>query len=142
MLSSRKSRPTSEARRLPTREEKERSVKRLTLLLERLEGKALFVEGKKDQEALAALGFPDSYALAGKLRQAVKKAAESGVSSVVILTDLDAAGNELAGYARDELRGYGIKCDTELRKEIAGLLGFRNFEDMKRKHDEFEQRMR
>ncbi len=120
----------------------EKSRKRLDALFSKLEGRIIVVEGKRDAEALAHLGF-GSYAAAGRVRSLVSRVLDSETEnpkreSCVVLTDLDDAGDELALLVRSELEPY-VKCDIETRKRIGAILDFRHFEDIERKLEKFNE---
>ena len=96
-------------------------------LLERLDGLSLthviLVEGRKDREALDALG------IAGDIFQVQSEggpvAAADYVLSrggkAVILTDWDRRGNTLAEDLRRLLEGNSSAVDTQIRRELSGL---------------------
>ncbi len=56
---------------------------------------------------------------------------------VVIVTDLDRRGNEMAREAREELERYSVRADCETRVLLARILKIKYFEDVKRGYDEF-----
>ncbi|MBU0533093.1 hypothetical protein KKB44_06390 [Candidatus Micrarchaeota archaeon] len=108
-------------------------LKRLGKLLERLKEGYVFVEGKKDKKALEKLGITNVLTISGNLRLSCDKV-EKG--TVVVLTDLDRRGDELAVAAKDELERHSISVDLETRKMLAHTLRIRYFEDVKRAYDE------
>ncbi|MFH1222319.1 MAG: toprim domain-containing protein [Candidatus Micrarchaeota archaeon] len=110
---------------------------RLEQLLAQLKQNLVLVEGKRDKAALEALGCKDVIAVAGRknqLREIIS------AKKVVVATDLDAAGNELAALIRGELEGSS-SVDCETRVLLARLLQMRYFEDAKRKYKEFYERL-
>lgn len=104
--------------------EKQLATKRLVQFMKKLRESLVLVEGDRDKRALARLGCENLFAVSGKTRSACEKAAATGASHAIILTDIDDRGNELALEVREELGRYGVKCDIELRKSIAGLLPY------------------
>lgn len=101
---------------------------KLQKFLAGLEGKWIFVEGLRDKRALLGLGFTNVLTISGNLRQSCGRL-EGHASRVVVLTDLDRRGDELAKKAADELGSCSIRADTTTRRLLAGLLGIRYFED-------------
>lgn len=115
-------------------EEAGNALKRLGRLMQRIRDGWVFVEGRRDKEALEKLGCTKVLTISGTLRSACAKL-EGKADSVVVLTDLDRRGDELARLAAQELEGCSIAADLETRKKLAGILRLRYFEDAKRKHD-------
>ncbi|MBI2079858.1 toprim domain-containing protein [Candidatus Micrarchaeota archaeon] len=110
--------------------EKRKAAKLMKRMLDQLNESAVFVEGKKDHEALRNAGILNVFEIAGKVRRAAEK---NNAKEVVILTDLDESGDELALEAKEELERYGVKVDVDLRKKLGSLLNLRNFEEFDRK---------
>lgn len=108
-------------------------LKRLRKLLGQLKDSWVFVEGKKDKQALEKLGIKNVLTISGNLRLSCDKVK---TERVFVLTDLDRRGDELARAARDELEARSIKADLEVRKMLAHTLRIRYFEDAKRAYDE------
>ena len=126
--------------------------------MKKLENSVVLVEGKKDQYALepyvtvrrkagsktrhntcseAAVGGGKIVQIsAGRLKTAGERLAKEGIQSVIILTDRDSAGEELAMRASDELRGYGITCDLETRKRLMAILRLSFVENFEKKYIE------
>jgi 5S rRNA maturation endonuclease (ribonuclease M5) len=117
-------------------QEAERNAKKLANLLCLIRENIVFVEGQKDRSALGQLGCTRVMTISGNLRNTCKKI-EGKADKVIVLTDIDRRGNELAGNAASELERYSISADIESRKEIAGILKLRFFEDAYRKYNEF-----
>lgn len=112
-------------------------------LLERLRGNWIFVEGKRDKSALQELGIREVYTISGNLRLSCQRLAERGYEGkVIVLTDLDRRGDELATLARDELEGQSVTADIKLREALARALGIRYFEDAKRAYDKIKDEKR
>lgn len=115
-------------------------LKNLKKILQELRETWVFVEGKKDKEALAKFKIKNVLTISGNLRISCNKVKDV-TENVIILTDLDRRGNELAIRAREELERYSVKADTETRKHLAGILDLRCFEDMERKHVKFMEKI-
>lgn len=117
-------------------------TKRVEALLERLRKSCVFVEGKRDKIALLDLGCNDVKTISGNLRLSadalageILRGERSAETPVVILTDFDRRGGQLAEMARLELESRSIKADLQTRKEIGSLLRIKFFEDFKRLYD-------
>ena len=109
-------------------------IKKIERIFEELRGEWVFVEGKRDKEALEQLGFEKVLTISGNLRQSCKKAKDR----VFVLTDLDRRGDELARMAKNELESLSIRADLERRKHIAYLLNIRFFEDSKKAYEKLK----
>ncbi|MBN1169828.1 hypothetical protein JXA56_02295 [Candidatus Micrarchaeota archaeon] len=110
-------------------------IRKLERIFEELRGETVFVEGKRDKEALKQLGFRNVLTISGNLRQSCNKVKST---KVFILTDLDRRGNQLAIMAKNELESLSISADLEQRKHIAHLLNIRFFEEAKRAYEELK----
>lgn len=90
-------------------------------LIEELMSYTLIVEGRKDAEALKALGLIDIVPLNG---QPLDKFVErlSG-RETVILTDYDAEGKRLAGKLLKLLQRRRIKANPRLRRMLMNETG-------------------
>ena len=112
--------------------------KELEKIMKKLEKSVVLVEGKKDQYALEPYvrGGKIVQISSGRLKTAGEKLAKEGIQSVVILTDRDSAGEELAMRASDELRGYGIASDLETRKRLMAILRLSFVENFEKKYIE------
>jgi len=111
-------------------------AKKLERLIMKLQENCVLVEGKRDKLAMQKLGCEDVIAVSGRTRQlrdVIK------CEKVIIATDLDRKGNELARRVREEMEGL-IKVDSETRIHLAKLLELKYFEDIKRKYDEFYEK--
>ncbi len=89
-------------------------------LLSELKGRLVIVEGKRDESALRKLGLRNIMALNGTSPSAVASGLfNSGMKGeVVILTDFDKEGRELAKELRRVLEAYKIKVNSRLRMEL------------------------
>ena len=107
---------------------------RLIKLLENLrefseKGVPIIVEGQKDELVLRNLGICGSIIKVGAYGP-LKTAdflfsSENMPNSVIILTDFDKNGENLARILEDLLRAYGITPINEFRKELKKLTGGR-----------------
>jgi len=112
-------------------------LKKAKVLLEQLKDGWIFVEGKRDKEALAKLGLHNVLTISGNLRLSCERVRkQKGDVKVFVLTDLDRRGGQLAKMAKDELEGLSITADLITRKMLARTLKIRYFEDAKRAYDE------
>ena len=111
-------------------------LKVLEKLLGELRSGWVFVEGKRDKEALAELGCRNVLTISGNLRLSCERlASQPAVGKVFVLTDLDRRGDQLARAAEEELEGHSMAADLMMRKRLARILKIRQFEDAKRAHD-------
>jgi len=87
------------------------------------EGAAIVVEGERDERSLRELGVEGPIVRAA--RRPALEVAEDGVmgyEEVVILTDWDRAGDELARRIELHLRGMGARVDTETRERLKRMV--------------------
>lgn len=113
----------------------EEKIKKLERIFGELREETVFVEGKRDREALVQLGFRNVLTISGNLRQSCSKVKST---RVFVLTDLDRRGDQLAIMAKNELESLSISADLEQRKHIAHLLNIRFFENAKKAYDELK----
>lgn len=87
------------------------------------EGAAIIVEGRRDEMSLRALGLPGPVIMASR-RSALDLAeyAARSYPKVVLLTDWDEKGDEMARNIETHLRSAGLKPDIEIRSRIAKLV--------------------
>jgi 5S rRNA maturation endonuclease (ribonuclease M5) len=111
-------------------------IKLLDKILKQLREGWVFVEGKRDREALAFLGIRNVLTISGNLRLSCDRVAEKGVEKVFVLTDLDRRGNQQAALARNELEAQSIGAELDTRKTLGRILNVRFWEDAKRRYDE------
>ena len=88
------------------------------------EGVPILIEGKRDEEALRELGINGNFIKVSgsglKLYEIAEKAVESS-SKVVILTDFDKKGNELAKRLSKDIQSLGSHPNLKIRKKIMGM---------------------
>jgi len=97
------------------------------------ENAIIFVEGKKDEAAIAPYARGTIIQVSGRVRGACERAAESGAREVIVLTDRDSAGEELAEFVRKELESNGIKADLGTRKRLFAILRKGPLENFRKK---------
>jgi len=86
-------------------------------------GVPVIVEGLKDMRALEKMGIKgEFYKISGhgSILNFIERF--SGIKEILVLTDFDRAGEELAEFCEKHLRGIGVKPQTELRKKLKRLL--------------------
>ncbi|MGA2675514.1 MAG: toprim domain-containing protein [Methanobacterium sp.] len=105
------------------------SFRQLSSIMEELQsyaerGMPILIEGKKDEEALINLGINGNFIKVSgsplKLYEITEKAIESS-SRIIILTDFDKKGNELAKKLSEDIQGFGSHPDLEIRRKIMGI---------------------
>lgn len=109
-------------------------IEKLDKIFEKLRDEWIFVEGKRDKQALQHLGFSKVLTISGNLRQSCRRVDRR----VYVLTDLDRRGDQLAKKAKEELESLSVKADIEVRKRVARLLNIRYFEDAERAYEELK----
>ena len=108
---------------MTTREKFEGFLKELLKLKRKVAdtGATVLVEGDRDRRSLAGLGLPDQslYVLnrGHTLQEVVEELARKG-KPVIVMTDWDGKGAELARRMSELLAGHGIEVDTETRRKI------------------------
>ncbi len=105
------------------------SFRRLSCIIEELkicveQGMPILIEGKKDEEALRELGINGNFIKVSgsglKLFEIAEMAAQSS-SKVIILTDFDKKGNELAKRLSSDIQSLGSHPDLTIRRKIMGI---------------------
>ncbi len=105
---------------------------RLQLLNEELEelrysseqGIPILIEGKKDEEALRELGIQGKFIRVSGSSLNLSEIAYSvtrSSSKVIILTDFDRKGNQLAKRLHVEIQSLGCYPDLQIRRRIMGM---------------------
>jgi 5S rRNA maturation endonuclease (ribonuclease M5) len=100
--------------------------------LEKLRGKTIIVEGKKDKAALESFGLKDIIVLKKGIFETCEEVCNKA-EEVAMLTDLDSEGKKLYSRICENLTREGVKIDnafreflfreTELR-QIEGLISY------------------
>ena len=105
------------------------SFTRLSNLIEELkifgeQGIPVLIEGQKDEKALKELGVNGNFIKVSgsglKLFEIAEIAAQSA-PRVIILTDFDRKGNELAKRLSEDIQSLGSHPDLRLRRIIMGI---------------------
>ncbi|GAB4313939.1 MAG: toprim domain-containing protein [Methanobacteriaceae archaeon] len=88
------------------------------------EGVPILIEGRRDEEALRELGINGNFIKVSgsglKLYEIAEIAAETS-SKVVILTDFDKKGNELAKRLSKDIQSLGSHPNLKIRNKIMGM---------------------
>jgi 5S rRNA maturation endonuclease (ribonuclease M5) len=116
--------------------EKKRLRKQLEKLLAALKAGVIFVEGKKDREAFVNLGCKQILTISGNLAYSCELAKKMNASEVIVLTDMDESGDELAEKAKSELERRNIKANLDARRHLSRLLCLKEFEAAYKKYEE------
>lgn len=106
-------------------------------ILQKLREEVVFVEGKRDVEALERLRV-QAIPIVGRVESAILKANRN--KRVVLLMDLDRKGNELAEKVYELLWSEGVKVDNESRRKLGKILRVKYFEELDRKYEEFKNK--
>jgi 5S rRNA maturation endonuclease (ribonuclease M5) len=87
------------------------------------QGAAVIVEGRRDLQALRALGLPGPVIMASR-RSALDVAEEAArsYSQIILLTDWDRKGDEMCKTIELHLRSVGSRPDREIRSRLGKLV--------------------
>jgi 5S rRNA maturation endonuclease (ribonuclease M5) len=87
------------------------------------QGAAVIVEGRRDLQALRALGLPGPVIMASRCPalQLAEDAARS-YSQIILLTDWDRKGDEMCKTIELHLRSVGSRPDKEIRSRLGKLV--------------------
>jgi len=87
------------------------------------QGAAVIVEGRRDLQALRALGLPGPVIMASR-RPALELAEEAArsYSQIILLTDWDRKGDEMCKTIELHLRSVGSRPDREIRSRLGKLV--------------------
>ena len=105
------------------------SFRKLLSIMEELQncaeqGMPILIEGRKDEEALRKLGINGTFIKVSgsplKLFEIAELAAKSS-SKIIILTDFDKKGDELAKRLSEDIQRLGSHPDLEFRRKIMGI---------------------
>jgi len=111
---------------LKTKEEKIQKILEF-LIEESLAGTLIIVEGKKDVEALRALGVKGriiSAKTGGKgCLDVISEVENTNRKEVILLLDFDRRGKELTINLKEHLKPIGIKLNLTFWKKLSGLVG-------------------
>ncbi len=104
------------------------SYQKLLSIMEELQdcaeqGMPILIEGKKDEKSLRELGINGNFIKVSgspfKLFEIAEIAAQS--SKIIILTDFDRKGNELALKLSEDIQRLGSYPDLQIRRKIMGI---------------------
>ena len=87
------------------------------------QGAAIIVEGRRDLQALRALGLPGPVIMASR-RSALDLAEDAARSypQIILLTDWDSKGDEMCETIDYHLRSVGSRPDKEIRSRLKKLV--------------------
>ncbi len=87
------------------------------------QGAAIIVEGRRDEQALRALGLPGPVIMASR-RSALDLAEDAArnYSQIILLTDWDRKGDEMCRTIDRHLRSVGSRPDGEIRSRLKKLV--------------------
>lgn len=94
-----------------------------SLLEASFKGAAIIVEGMRDERALRALGISGPVIMASR-RPALELAEDAArrYGEIVVLTDWDLKGDEMALKIEQHLRSAGVRADMEIRSKLKKLV--------------------
>ena len=104
------------------------SYQKLLSIMEELQdyaeqGIPILIEGKKDEKSLKELGIDGNFIKVSgsphKLFEIAEIAAQS--SKIIILTDFDRKGNELAQKLSEDIQRLGSYPNLQIRRKIMGI---------------------
>lgn len=104
------------------------SFQKLLSIMEELQecaeqGMPILIEGKKDEESLKELGIDGNFIKVSgspyKLFEIAEIAAQS--SKIIILTDFDKKGNQLARKLSEDIQRLGSYPNLQIRRRIMGI---------------------
>lgn len=86
-------------------------------------GAAVIVEGPRDRDALRRIGLSGPILMSSQ-RSCLELAEETArsYSEIILMTDWDARGEEIAHKMEEYLRPTGVRVDAEIRKRLKILV--------------------
>jgi 5S rRNA maturation endonuclease (ribonuclease M5) len=86
-------------------------------------GAAIIVEGMRDERALRSLGVSGPVIMASR-RPALELAEDTArkYKEIIVLTDWDLKGDEMALKIEQHLRSSGVRADMEIRSKLKKLV--------------------
>lgn len=105
------------------------SLKKLSCIIEDLkicaeQGMPILIEGKKDENALKKLGINGTFIKVSGSGLKLFEIAEKSVklsSKIVILTDFDKKGEQLAKRLAEDIQSLGSYPNLDIRRKIKGI---------------------
>ncbi len=98
-------------------------------IIEEINDCTVLVEGKQDLVALSNFGISDVISISGK---PLEKFVDALRGNVLVLTDFDHEGKQLAKRITTVLQHLGVRTNTPLRKKIHRMLGITHVSEMKK----------
>ncbi|MCX6672243.1 MAG: topoisomerase [Methanothrix sp.] len=87
------------------------------------QGAAVIVEGRRDMQALRALGLPGPVIMASRCRALdLAEDAARSYAHIILLTDWDGKGDEMCRTIERHLRSAGSRPDKEIRSRLKKLV--------------------
>jgi 5S rRNA maturation endonuclease (ribonuclease M5) len=122
----------------------QRKQKFLKRVLKELEEsrKPIIVEGKKDRAALERIGVGNRIFLINWTPDELSRRVAKVADEAVVLTDFDETGEKLCKRVEEALCSYNVLPDTEVRRKLRYALGVYNFEEIDRKMEELQKKIR
>jgi 5S rRNA maturation endonuclease (ribonuclease M5) len=94
-----------------------------SLLDASFQGAAVIVEGRRDEQALRALGLPGPVIMASRRRALdLAEDAARNYRQIILLTDWDGKGDEMCKTIERHLRSVGSRPDGEIRSRLKKLV--------------------
>jgi len=87
----------------------------LLKLLKENNDKQVIVEGKRDKKVLCSLGFTDILTISQGIYETAEKVSKK---EVLVLTDFDAEGRNIAKKLNRFLQALGYKVDIQTRRKV------------------------
>jgi len=95
-----------------------RDVEELLDILDKVKGKQVIVEGKRDKKALCSLNFTNIITIEKGIYETIESLKEK---EVLVLTDYDSEGKQIAKKLNNFLQHLDYKADKETRRKIGFL---------------------
>jgi 5S rRNA maturation endonuclease (ribonuclease M5) len=87
------------------------------------QGAAVIVEGRRDEQALRALGLSGPVIMASRISALdLAEHAARSFSQIILLTDWDGKGDEMCRMIERHLRSLGCRPDADLRSRLKKLV--------------------
>lgn len=103
-------------------------VERIEREVRNIGNSQIIVEGKKDRKIIERLGFKNIFEISGKNFSEILSKIKN---EVIILTDFDEEGEELAKNLNEILSSNGIKVNSGERKILKNIFNVKKIEELK-----------
>lgn len=103
-------------------------VERIEREVRNIGNSQIIVEGKKDRKIIERLGFKNIFEISGKNFSEILSKIKN---EVIILTDFDEEGEELAKNLNEILSSNGIKVNFGERKILKNIFNVKKIEELK-----------